>query len=85
MPFISTSVFGMLGSVNRRNFVPVSVWKTVNRKKEDSSDSMPDGAAVGSGYVQVRPVELAEDVTGSFGVRDRVMAWTPWNVPARTR
>ena len=76
----------MLGSVNRRNLVPVSVWKTVNLKNEDSRDSMPLGAKVGSGYVHVRPDEpAAEDVTGSFGVRDRVMAWTPWNVPARTR
>lgn len=85
MPFISTSVLGMLGSVNRRNLVPVRVWNTVNLKNEDSRDSIPLGATVGSGYVQLRPDELAEDVTGSFGVRDRVMAWTPWNVPARTR
>lgn len=84
-PFIKTSVFGMLGSVNRRNFVPLRVWKTVKRKKDDSSDSIPDGATLGSGYVQLRPDEFAEEVTGSLGVRDRVIAWTPWNVPARTR
>jgi len=80
-PFMITSVFGILGSVKRRNLVPVSVWKTVRRKKDDSSDSMPVGATVGSGYVQAR----SEDSEGSLGVRDLVMAWTPWNVPARTR
>jgi hypothetical protein len=26
-----------------------------------------------------------EDVTGTLGVRERVIACTPWNVPARTR
>jgi hypothetical protein len=86
IPFINTSVFGMLGSVNSRNFVPVNVWKTVRRKNDDSSDSMPDGAIAGSGYVQCRPeVLVADDVTGSLGVRDRVIACTPWKVPARTR
>lgn len=75
----------MLGSVNKRNLVPVRVWKTVNRKKDDSRVSIPDGGTVGSGYVQFFPVELADDVMGSFGVMERVMACTPWNVPARTR
>lgn len=75
----------MLGSVKRRNLVPLRVWNTVNRKKLDSRDSMPEGATVGSGYVQFLEVELAEDVIGSFGVSERVMAWTPWKVPASTR
>lgn len=83
-----TSVLGMLGSVNNKNLVPVKVWKTVRRKKEDSMLSIPEGATAGSGYVQVfllAVVEVADDVMGSFGVMDLVMAWTPWNVPARTK
>ena len=76
----------MLGSVNNRNFVPLRVWKTVRRKKLDSRDSIPDGATVGSGYVQVFPLaDVEEDVTGNLGVSERVIAWTPWKVPARTR
>jgi hypothetical protein len=76
----------MLGSVNKRNFVPLRVWKTVRRKKEDSNDSIPDGGTVGSGYVQLRPDESAADGgTGILGVSDLVIAWTPWNVPAMTR
>lgn len=75
----------MLGSVNNKNLVPLRVWKTVKRKNEDSMDSMPVGATVGSGYVQLRDEELAEEVTGILGVNERVMACTPWNVPASTR
>jgi len=75
----------MLGSVNNKNLVPLRVWNTVKRKKDDSMDSMPDGATLGSGYVQLRDEELAEEVMGIRGVRERVMACTPWNVPARTR
>lgn len=73
MPFMRMSVFGMLGSVKSRNFVPLRVWKTVRRKKDDSRDSIPDGATVGSGYVHVFPDE-DEEGTGSLGVRDRVIA-----------
>jgi hypothetical protein len=76
---------GILGSVNSKNLVPLKVWNTVNRKKDDSIDSMPDGATVGSGYVQLRDEELAEEVMGILGVKERVMAWTPWKVPASTR
>ena len=63
----------------------------MRRKKEDSRDSIPEGTLAGSGYVHVLPLEdmpgrVEEDeVMGSFGVRERVIAWTPWNVPARTR
>jgi len=46
---------------------------------------MPDGATVGSGYVQLRDEELAEEVMGILGVKERVIAWTPWKVPASTR
>ena len=49
MPLIIASVFGIEGSVKSRNFVPVSVWKTVKRKKLLSSDSIPEGAKLGSG------------------------------------
>ena len=53
MPFIMISVFGIDGSVNSRNFVPVRVWKTVRRKKLLSMDSIPEGARLGSGYCHV--------------------------------
>ena len=82
-PFIITSVFGILGSVKSRNFVPVSVWKTVRRKKEDSRDSIPDARTFGSGNDVA--LGFAGVGLGRRGVKERVMAWTPWNVPARTR
>lgn len=79
----------MLGSVNSKNLVAVSVWNTVSRKNEDSRLSIPEGGWVGSGYVHCLFGRwwwvVVGVVEGSFGVRDLVMAWTPWNVPARTR
>jgi hypothetical protein len=63
----------MLGSVNRRNFVPVSVWKHVSVKNEEDSERIPDDGMEGSGGLEV----------GSFGVSERVIACTPWKVPAR--
>jgi hypothetical protein len=80
------SVFGMLGSVNSKNLVPVSVENTVKRKKLLSMVSMPEGAEEGSGFVQSLCRDgSAPGCRGSRGVKDLVMAWTPWNVPARTR
>lgn len=74
----------MLGLVNKRNLVPVRVWKTVRRKKEDSSTSIPLGATVGSGTVYRWVVVEEPGGSGMRGVRDLVMACTPWKVPART-
>lgn len=115
-------MFGISGSVMRRNLVPVWVWKQVRRKKELSRLSRPVEGRWGFGTVVVWEEEegwgfgLSRDVVlvvmlvvlalglgllvglllllvgevwgwlvGIRGVRDLVMAWTPWKVPARTR
>ena len=80
MPLIATSISDsrMLGSVNNRNFVPVSVWKQVSVKKLEERWRIPVVGVVGSGGVRF---EVEEE--GNLGVRERVMAWTPWKVPAR--
>lgn len=57
-----TSTFGWCGSVNKRNFVPVKVWKHVRRKWEDSRTSMP--------------VRWLDGMPREEGVRDFVIAWT---------
>lgn len=86
MPLMIVSVFGILGSVKRRNFVPVSVWNTVRRKKLLSIVSMPVAGTLGSGNAQSEArAGFALGCIGSFGVMDLVMACTPWKVPARTR
>lgn len=66
------STFGVTGSVKRRNFVPVNVWKQLRRKKFVSIVSMPEGRTEGSGVVV--PEELVAE--GRRGVRDLVIAWT---------
>ena len=69
----------MLGSVNNKNFVPVSVWKQVSVKKLEERWRIPVVGVVGSGGVR-----FGEEVEeGNLGVKERVMAWTPWKVPAR--
>ena len=57
--------------------MPVSVWKHVSVKKEEERVRIPDEGTEGSGAVR----EGFE--AGNLGVRERVMAWTPWKVPAR--
>ena len=57
-----TSTFGWFGSVNNKNFVPVKVWKHVNRNWEDSRTSMP--------------VRSLEGMPREEGVRDFVIACT---------
>ena len=80
MPLIATSMSDsrMLGSVKSKNFVPVKVWKQVSVKKLELRLRMPVVGVVGSGVV----VEEEEE-EGNRGVKERVMAWTPWKVPAR--
>lgn len=97
MPRISPSVLGILGSVKSRNFVPVRDWKTVSLKKLDSRLSMPVTGRSGFGYRKAAllptPFTVAgggsseeeAEYAGNLGVRFFVMAWTPWNVPARIR
>jgi hypothetical protein len=67
-----TSVLGIDGSVNSRNLVPVRVWKTVNRKKEDSRLSIPELGMFGSGYDHALGFAGVGD--GILGVRERVIA-----------
>ena len=55
-----TSTLGWYGSVNRRNLVPVNVWKQVKRKREDSRTSMP--------------VRSLDGMPREDGVRDLVIA-----------
>lgn len=42
-------MFVIKGSVNRRNLVPVNVWKQLRRKRSVSSTSMPDLGRPGLG------------------------------------
>lgn len=83
-----TSTFGVRGSVNRRNFVPVIVWKHVNRNFSVSRISRPVLGRPGFGREECPEldgtgvVEAAPDVLavvtcewGMYGVRERVMAW----------
>lgn len=46
-------------------------------KKDDDSERMPVLATSGLG------VRVAEPEEGNLGVRERVIACTPWKVPAR--
>lgn len=83
-----TSIFVAGGSVNRRNFVPVSVWKQVRRNRSVSRTSIPVFGREGLGRVQalegavadvdipaaVPTVDAAE--VGIWGVKERVIAWT---------
>lgn len=86
-----TSIFVVGGSVNRRNFVPVSVWKQVRRNRSVSRTSIPVFGREGLGRVQalegavvdvdvpaVVPMLGAVDAAeaGIWGVRERVIAWT---------
>jgi hypothetical protein len=71
----------MLGSVKRRNFVPVRVWKQESVKKEEERERIPEEGRVGSGVCV--GVEEEEEEEEKRGVKLRVMAWTPWKVPAR--
>lgn len=61
--------------------MPVSVWKHDSVKNDEESDWMPLLGTEGSGVVREAAPGGAEE--GNFGVKDRVMAWTPWKVPAR--
>lgn len=76
----------MSGSVNSRNFVPVSVWKHVNRNFSVSRYSIPEAGteAFGKEYAEWDPVDdgalgvdpgvgvpEGEDAAGAEGV-----AWT---------
>lgn len=58
------------GSVKRRNFVPVRVWKQERRKYWVSNVSMPDAGTPGFGR------EVPPEGEGRRGVRDLVMACT---------
>jgi hypothetical protein len=73
----------MLGSVNSKNFVPVNVWKHDSVKNDEERDWIPDDGTEGSGVVREPAPDGAGAEEGNFGVKDRVMAWTPWKVPAR--
>ena len=59
------STFGWCGSVNNKNLVPVTVWKQVSRKFDDSRTSIPVRCELGT--------PMAD------GVRDFVIAWTLLN------
>ena len=58
------STLVMSGSVNSRNFVPVSVWKQVRRNLSDSRTSRPVTGVPGMGSAWVVVVE----VQGPVGV-----------------
>ena len=47
---MTASIFPMLGSVNSRNLVPVSVWKHVNRNFSVSRNSSPEAGTEAFGY-----------------------------------
>ena len=77
----------MSGSVKRRNFVPVMVWKQVRRKRSVSRTSRPVLGAAGFGReaatetegeeLELEPPAAVEGrVEGTWGVKERVMAWT---------
>lgn len=70
----------VIGSVNKRNFVPVSVWKQVRRNFSVSRYSRPDAGIPGFGstlWLVVVEEEVGEGLgTGIRGVMVRVMAWT---------
>ena len=57
-----TSTLGCCGSVNRRNFIPVNVWKQVRRNRADSRTSIP--------------VRVDRGSCMEAGVSDLVIAWT---------
>lgn len=62
---ITTSTFGISGSVKSRNFVPVRVWKQVRRKRSDSSTSIPVLGTPGFGSVETVPgvgVDVPEEL-----------------------
>jgi len=58
------STFGCCGSVNKRNLMPVNVWKQLRRKVDVSRTSIP--------------VRWEEGMAREAGVRDLVIAWTLW-------
>lgn len=69
--------------MKRRNFVPVTVWKHVIRNLSVSRTSRPVfgwegfGRAESAGEeVEELPAAVEGVVDGTWGVRERVMAWT---------
>ncbi|TGO20230.1 hypothetical protein BPAE_0321g00110 [Botrytis paeoniae] len=65
------STFGMPGSVNRRNFVPVRVWKHWSRNKVVSSTSMPEGGSGRSSDVGVEESEESVESVLEWDVEGR--------------
>lgn len=66
-----TSTFGVTGSVKRRNFTPVIVWKQVRRKESVSRTSRPDLGREGFG----RKAEVDVDVEEGL-VLVLVLSWS---------